>query len=57
MEHLDPWASRAFAVADHQIAHVYVRHPADESRTGEVLDRRPGIAEVLTGEARPRRRH
>ena len=54
MEHLDPWASRAFA--DHQIAHVYVRHPADESRTGEVLDRRPGIAEVLTGEARPRRR-
>ena len=29
MEYLDPWTSRAFAVADHQIAHVYVRDPAD----------------------------
>src|SRR5262249_10538822 len=26
-ELLDPWTSRAFAVADHQIAHVYVRDP------------------------------
>ena len=25
MEYLDPWTSRAFAVADHQVAHVYVR--------------------------------
>ena len=29
MEYLDPWTSRAFAVADHQIAHVYVADPAD----------------------------
>ena len=29
MEYLDPWTSRAFAVADHQIAHVYVANPAD----------------------------
>ena len=29
MEYLDPWTSRAFAVADHQIAHVYVRDPAE----------------------------
>ena len=29
MEYLDPWTSRAFAVADHQVAHVYVRDPAD----------------------------
>ncbi|WP_440581511.1 alkaline phosphatase family protein, partial [Streptomyces sp. PT19] len=29
MEYLDPMASRAFAVADHQIAHVYVRRPED----------------------------
>ncbi len=29
MEYLDPWTSRAFAVADHQIAHVYVPNPAD----------------------------
>ena len=29
MEYLDPWVSRAFAVADHQVAHVYVADPAD----------------------------
>ena len=29
MEYLDPWTSRAFAVADHQVAHVYVRDPGD----------------------------
>ena len=29
MEYLDPWTSRAFAVADHQVAHVYVADPAD----------------------------
>ena len=28
-ELLDPWTSRAFAVADHQVAHVYVADPAD----------------------------
>ncbi|HEX5918298.1 MAG TPA: nucleotide pyrophosphatase/phosphodiesterase family protein, partial [Nocardioides sp.] len=27
MEYLDPWTSRAFAVADHQVAHVYVDDP------------------------------
>ena len=32
-EHLDPGASTAFAVADHQVAHVYVR---DVSRIDEV---------------------
>ena len=32
MEYLDPWTSRAFAVADHQIAHVYVADPADLPR-------------------------
>ncbi|MBM3714457.1 MAG: alkaline phosphatase family protein, partial [Actinobacteria bacterium] len=28
-EQLDPWTSRAFAVADHQVAHVYVPDAAD----------------------------
>ncbi len=32
MEYLDPWTSRAFAVADHQVAHVYVADPADLER-------------------------
>jgi predicted AlkP superfamily pyrophosphatase or phosphodiesterase len=39
MEYLDPWESRAFAVADHQCAHVYVRDPGDV----------PGVARLLAG--------
>ena len=37
MEYLDPWTSKAFAVADHQIAHVYTtrrRRGARSSRPG-----------------------
>lgn len=47
MEYLDPTTSRAFAVADHQLAHVYVRDPADLAATREVLQDLPGIAELL----------
>jgi predicted AlkP superfamily pyrophosphatase or phosphodiesterase len=47
MEYLDPWTSRAFAVADHQIAHVYVRDPADVPKTAEVVAGLAGVAEVL----------
>ncbi|ANZ43407.1 phosphodiesterase [Lentzea guizhouensis] len=43
MEYLDPWTSRAFAVADHQIAHVYVADPADLPRTRAVLAEVPGV--------------
>ncbi|HEU5472442.1 MAG TPA: nucleotide pyrophosphatase/phosphodiesterase family protein [Actinophytocola sp.] len=53
-ELLDPWTSRAFAVADHQIAHVYVRDPGDLARTRAVLAGLPGVAEILdpAGKAR-----
>ncbi|GAA2519999.1 alkaline phosphatase family protein [Streptomyces levis] len=47
MEYLDPWTSRAFAVADHQVAHVYVRDPADRLRVAELLRGVDGVAEVL----------
>ncbi len=47
MEYLDPWTSRAFAVADHQIAHIYVRDPADVQDTAELVAGLPGVAEVL----------
>jgi predicted AlkP superfamily pyrophosphatase or phosphodiesterase len=47
MEYLDPWTSRAFAVADHQIAHVYVRDPADVATVGKLCASLPGVAEVL----------
>ncbi|NEC38301.1 alkaline phosphatase family protein [Streptomyces rubrogriseus] len=50
MEYLDPWTSRAFAVADHQVAHVYVRDAADLPRVEELLHGLDGVAEVL-GEA------
>jgi predicted AlkP superfamily pyrophosphatase or phosphodiesterase len=52
MEYLDPWTSRAFAVADHQIAHVYVRDPADVSRARDVLAELPGVAEVLDADGK-----
>ena len=44
---LDCGASRAFAVADHQIAHVYVREREDLSTVRELLERTPGIARVM----------
>ncbi|MBN2490467.1 MAG: alkaline phosphatase family protein, partial [Planctomycetes bacterium] len=53
-ELLDAGASRAFAVADHQAAHVYVRDPGDVGRVRETLERVAGVGEVLdrTGQAR-----
>ena len=47
MEYLDPWTSRAFAVADHQVAHVYVRDPADLPAVTKVCSALTGVAEVL----------
>uniref|UniRef100_UPI0006E2403D nucleotide pyrophosphatase/phosphodiesterase family protein n=1 Tax=Streptomyces ossamyceticus TaxID=249581 RepID=UPI0006E2403D len=52
MEYLDPMASRAFAVADHQIAHVYVRRPEDLEATREALAGLPGIDELLDDEGK-----
>ncbi|MGW7514101.1 alkaline phosphatase family protein [Streptomyces sp. NPDC054796] len=47
MEYLDPMTSRAFAVADHQLAHVYVRRPEDLEAARAVLAELPGVDEVL----------
>ncbi|AYN35554.1 alkaline phosphatase family protein [Streptomyces albus] len=52
MEYLDPMASRAFAVADHQLAHVYVRRPEDLARVREVLEGLDGVAELLGDEGK-----
>ena len=48
-ELLDAGASRAFAVADHQAAHVYVRDPADLEKVTTLLSQTPGIERVLSG--------
>lgn len=52
MEYLDPWRSRAFALADHQIAHVYVREPDDLARVHAVLAAVPGVSDVLDGDGK-----
>ncbi len=49
-EHLDTSESRAFAVADHQIAHVYVRDHGDVGAVAAVLEETPGIDLVLQGD-------
>ncbi|MGW0775646.1 alkaline phosphatase family protein [Streptomyces sp. NPDC002835] len=52
MEYLDPMACRAFAVADHQLAHVYVRRPEDLGATREALAGLPGIEQLLGDEGK-----
>jgi len=47
MEYLDPWTSRAFAVADHQIAHIYVRSPEDIELASKVVSELDGVDQVL----------
>jgi hypothetical protein len=51
-EQLDTFGSRALAVCDHQLAHVYVADPQDVPRVRDLLAALPGVARVLTGEER-----
>ncbi len=51
-EQLDTFASRAFAVCDHQLAHVYVADPADQPLVRDLLAGLPGVGRVLAGEER-----
>jgi predicted AlkP superfamily pyrophosphatase or phosphodiesterase len=51
-EQLDLYGSRAFAVADHQLAHVYVRAPEDVPAVWNQLRYLPGVSRALTGEER-----
>jgi predicted AlkP superfamily pyrophosphatase or phosphodiesterase len=49
-ELLDAGASAAFAVADHQVAHVYVRDAGKVAEVKRMLRGVPGVAEVLDRE-------
>jgi len=49
-ETLDTFESRAFAVCDHQLAHVYCRDPADVPRVQDLLSTLPGVARLYSGE-------
>jgi predicted AlkP superfamily pyrophosphatase or phosphodiesterase len=51
-EHLDAGASSAFAVADHQIAHVYVREAGRIAEVKALLEREDGIEAVLDGDGK-----
>jgi predicted AlkP superfamily pyrophosphatase or phosphodiesterase len=46
LELLDAGASRVFAVADHQVAHIYVNDPALLNEVRAALESTPGVAEV-----------
>lgn len=46
-EILDPGASAAFAVADHQVAHVYVNDASRISLVRNVLEKLDGVEQVL----------
>ncbi|QDT16156.1 alkaline phosphatase family protein [Alienimonas californiensis] len=54
-EHFDPSATQAFAVCDHQFAHVYLRDPSNEADVNyarEALGTTAGISQVYIGEHR-----
>lgn len=46
-EMLVPDECRAFALADHQIAHVYVQHDQDTNRVRRLIEAVDGVQEVL----------
>jgi predicted AlkP superfamily pyrophosphatase or phosphodiesterase len=51
-ETLDTFESRAFAVCDHQLAHVYVSRSEDHSPVRDLLAGLPGVAGVFAGAER-----
>ena len=51
LERLDCGASRAFAVADHQIAHIYLNDPAARPRAIAALSALEGVEKILEGDA------
>lgn len=51
LELLDAGASKAFAVADHQVAHIYINDPSVEADVRNLVAEVPGIVRVLDREA------
>jgi predicted AlkP superfamily pyrophosphatase or phosphodiesterase len=52
LETLDAGTSRAFAVADHQMAHIYVKDKNDIPHVKTLLEKIPGIEKVLDEEGK-----
>ena len=53
-ELLDPIASRAFAVADHQIAHIYVADPGLLPKVRALVEGLPGVERVSMAPSKQR---
>ncbi|NEM99158.1 alkaline phosphatase family protein [Pontibacter burrus] len=51
-ELLDAGVSKAFAVADHQVAHIYVNDASDLESVKELIEQTTGVQEVLAGDER-----
>lgn len=51
LELLDAGASEAFAVADHQVAHIYVKNPDRIAKVKSLLENTPGVERVLERKA------
>jgi predicted AlkP superfamily pyrophosphatase or phosphodiesterase len=47
LELLDPGASKAFVVADHQVAHVYINDPSVTNKVKSILEKVQGIELIL----------
>lgn len=47
LELLDAGASKAFAVADHQVAHIYINDPAVATHVREIVEKIPGVELAL----------
>jgi predicted AlkP superfamily pyrophosphatase or phosphodiesterase len=48
LELLDAGASKAFAVADHQVAHVYLNEPGLKPRVKALIETIPGVQTVIS---------
>ncbi len=53
-EVLIPGQSRAFAVADHQIAHIYIQNRKDIDSVKKLLNETPGVATLLNEDGKKR---
>ncbi|HMI03585.1 MAG TPA: alkaline phosphatase family protein [Pedobacter sp.] len=52
LELLDAGASKAFVVADHQVAHVYINDPSVKEQVKSILEKTAGIALILDQEGK-----
>jgi predicted AlkP superfamily pyrophosphatase or phosphodiesterase len=50
LELLDPGASKAFAVSDHQVAHIYLNDPGVQSSVRALFEKTYGVERVLDRE-------